>query len=236
MIYYAEKTSASGGKEIHFAGSQLDWSYDQYNGWHSDPWNGEVIIDEPFSIEGGEGEMLFLGASNKTIEHLDWIDTSQATNFRSMFFGCWLLQSIDLSSWDISNVTDMFQCFSNCSDLRSVNLVGWNVSNCDNMSSMFSDCWYLTTVLVARDTDWREEAPDWVDSSDMFYNCRVLPGYNEYADNDISLANNRGGYFGVGVKLYDFDLYEKESNAWVRKKIFLKDSGSWAEYKVRNYD
>ncbi|EME8125041.1 BspA family leucine-rich repeat surface protein, partial [Enterococcus faecium] len=49
------------------------------------------------------------------ITGLENLDTSQVTNMNYMFYNCWSLQSLDLSSFDTSQVTDMSYMFSSCS-------------------------------------------------------------------------------------------------------------------------
>ena len=58
----------------------------------------------------------------------------------SMFWGCFSLNSINLSSFNTSNVTNMSFMFYNCSSLNSINLSSFNISNDTYMSCMFYKC------------------------------------------------------------------------------------------------
>ena len=83
----------------YFSGTQLDSyiPFDPYN--YPNPTAGQkIIIENHITLEGQEGIALFKGCSNQTIEHLDWIDTSQATDFDEMFSDCNNLRSVDLST------------------------------------------------------------------------------------------------------------------------------------------
>ena len=83
---------------------------------------------------------LFVNAQNLKNVDLSQFDTSEATNFQSMFSGCSLLTNIDLTNFDTSNVTNMSAMFSGCSLLTNLDLSNFDTSNVTNMSAMFSGC------------------------------------------------------------------------------------------------
>ena len=57
-----------------------------------------------------------------------------------MFYGCYSLESINLSSFNTNNVTNMICMFSGCSSLKSIDLSLFNTKNVTNMNYMFKGC------------------------------------------------------------------------------------------------
>ena len=66
--------------------------------------------------------------------NLNFIDVSQVTNMRLLFFGSDF--SGNISQWDVSNVTNMSQMFEMSKFNGDISL--WNVSNVTDMSRMFA--------------------------------------------------------------------------------------------------
>ena len=84
----------------YFSGTQTDYSYIPFDPYaYPNPTADQlIIIENHITLEGQEGIDLFASCRNETIEHLDWIDTSQATDFMGMFSDCNRLKSVDLST------------------------------------------------------------------------------------------------------------------------------------------
>ncbi len=119
------------------------------------------------------------------------------------------LSDIDgLTYLNTSNVTDMESMFQGCSMLNSLDLSGFDTKNVTNMSYMFDDCSNLEVVYVG--DNWNTASV--TSSKDMFYGCEVLYGQNgteclpgkltaEYAHIDDGVSNP--GYFtGVNQNAY----------------------------------
>ena len=85
----------------------------------------------------------------KTIEGLQFLNTSQVEDMSEMFLGCHALTSLDLSGFDTSQVKDMNNMFGACHELTSLNLSGFDTSKVTNMSSMFWECGSLTTLNLS---------------------------------------------------------------------------------------
>ena len=73
-------------------------------------------------------------------------NTSNVTDMGEMFFGCRSLQSLDVSSFNTANVTNMHAMFASCSGLETLDLSNFNTSNVTTMESMFDRCTALTTL------------------------------------------------------------------------------------------
>ena len=83
------------------------------------------------------------------------LDTSDCTDFSSMFYGCKSLQNIkELQNWNVSNCTDFSYMFAYCESLQNINeLETWNVSNGINFSCMFEFCTLLNEIYLSNTLD-----------------------------------------------------------------------------------
>jgi len=67
-------------------------------------------------------------------------DSSSITKLNSLFYGCTLLESVDLSNIDSSSVIDMSSMFYGCSSLESITLSNFVTEKVKDMSNMFNEC------------------------------------------------------------------------------------------------
>jgi len=65
--------------------------------------------------------------------NLNWIDTSEVTNFENLFN--MTLFHGDISEWDTHNVKNMYSCFAYSQFNGDISR--WDVSNVENMNWMF---------------------------------------------------------------------------------------------------
>ena len=85
----------------------------------------------------------------KTIEGLQFLNTSQVEDMSEMFLDCHALTSLDLSGFDTSQVKDMSNMFGACHELSSLNLSGFDTSQVKEMSNMFGACYELTALNLS---------------------------------------------------------------------------------------
>ena len=105
----------------------------------------------------------------KEITDLEYLNTSNVTDMRSMFYGCMNLASLDVSNFDTSNVTNMSDMFTGCSSLINIDLNSFNTSNVTDMGSMFDSCsGFISLNLSNFDTS------NVTDMSGMFGSCSSL--------------------------------------------------------------
>lgn len=105
-----------------------------------------------------------------TIEHLDYLNTSEVDDMRSMFSSCTSLETLDLSSFNTEKVTNMVTMFENSKHLRSLKLPkGFIGSSVTDLRSMFKDCTSLTELDLSG-----SNAENVKDMGEMFYGCRAL--------------------------------------------------------------
>ncbi|WP_317391981.1 BspA family leucine-rich repeat surface protein, partial [Slackia piriformis] len=110
--------------------------------WYSDvDLVHKIVIADPVTLLGNQEWFSkgFFADFNElvSIEGLEKVDVSSATDMSGMFSGCSSLESLDLSGWDTSSATDMSGMFSGCSSLSSLDLSSFDTSCVTDMSSMF---------------------------------------------------------------------------------------------------
>ncbi len=171
------------------------------------PSDGTMIIPETdlsalFSDDGNGEEWKYYDLL-KNIKGLAYINTSTVKDMSSMFWGCSVLESLDVSSFDTSKVTNMscmfFSCeklanidvsnfntssveatmnmFKRCYSLKELELLSWNVSNVRDMYGLFSYCSSLEKLDLSNwDTSNVTATSNWGSdgSADMFVNCDKL--------------------------------------------------------------
>ena len=109
-----------------------------------------LYIGAEGGIDGVEScKKLFAGYEN--LRRIDFGQNFHTANVRDMsfmFFDCFSLSSLDLSSFDTSGVQDMCCMFCGCSALTALDLCSFNTANVKNMSNMFCGCSDLTTLKI----------------------------------------------------------------------------------------
>ena len=79
----------------------------------------------------------------------EYLNTSEVTDFSSMFYFCENLKELDLSAFNTANATDMSGMFSCCEKLKSLDLSSFDTKKVTSMASMFSSCTSLKTIFVS---------------------------------------------------------------------------------------
>ena len=135
-----------------------------------------------------------------TIRGLENINLTNITDLSGLFYQCWALTSVDLSSLDTSNVTDMSDLFLECRSLTNISLNGLDTSNVTNMSGMFRDCFSLTGINVS-DFD----TSNVTEMSDMFHGCDNLTSL-DLSGFDTSKVTDMSGMFSTCSNLTSIDF------------------------------
>ncbi len=169
-------------------------------GWRSIGSNGtitKVVFDPSFANARPTTTCgwFYYMTGLTSITGISYLNTSQVTNMKTMFFCCTALTSLDVShfntakvttmesmfrscssitSLDVSNfntakVTDMAHMFDGCSSLTTLDVSSFNTANVINMTSMFNGCNRLTSLDVSN-----FNTANVTDMSSMFYGCRKL--------------------------------------------------------------
>ena len=143
-------------------------------GWYSDgtsPNVTKVVFNSSFvNTRPTNTFHWFYAMTNlQSITGMSYLNTSEVTNMGFMFYNCYNLPSVDVSSFNTSKVTNMQSMFSGCSQLTNLDVSGFNTSNVTNMQDMFDYCLRLTSLdLCSFNTS------NVTDMRYMFYKCTNL--------------------------------------------------------------
>lgn len=122
-----------------------------------------------------------------TIEHLDYLNTSEVEYMNSMFTKCTSLETLDLSSFNTEKVTDMQTMFEGSTNLRTINLPkGFIGSNVTDLNGMFSGCVSLTELDLSGSNAEKVKK-----MGSMFYGCVALSNLNLSGFKTASLTEMR---------------------------------------------
>lgn len=135
-----------------------------------------VVFDESFKDARPTSceSWFWLFEALTTIEHLDYLNTSEVDDMRSMFSNCTSLETLDLSSFNTEKVTSMITMFENSKNLRSLKLPkGFIGSSVTDLNAMFRGCASLTELDLSG-----SNAEKVKNMGSMFYGCVALSNLN----------------------------------------------------------
>ena len=141
----------------------------------SPSWNGAEVEQVVFDSSFSEARPIstynwFYGMTKlKKITGLSYLNTSDVTKMRGMFYDCNNLENIDASHFDTSKVTDMSNMFRGCGKVKALDLSNFNTSRVTKMYCMFYECINLESLDVSKFNTSNVD-----DMSYMFKNCRKL--------------------------------------------------------------
>lgn len=131
-----------------------------------------VVFDESFKDARPTdcGGWFWSFEALTTIEHLDYLNTSEVDDMRLMFSSCTSLETLDLSSFNTEKVTTMATMFEKSKNLRSIKLPkGFIGSSVTNLNATFRGCESLTELDLSGSNTENVK-----DMNEMFYDCKVL--------------------------------------------------------------
>ena len=191
----------------------------------------EIHTAAPKFVFNEDSSSMF--ATLMTITAIDFgddIDTSNVTNMSFMFTGCFVLTSLDLSSFDTSSVTDMSYMFSPCLQLTSLDLSSFDTSNVTNMSTMFSICPKLTSLDLSNfDTS---------QVTNMFYmfsGCSALTSL-DLSSFDTSNVTNMNNMFSACSSLTSLDLSSFDTSEVTDMSYMFSPCPKLTSLDLSNFD
>lgn len=165
-VYYGTNYKESDNQISPLSGDPL---------WHTPAERREiktVVFDESFKdVRPKDCKTWFwLFEALTTIEHLDYLNTSEVDDMQSMFSDCTSLETLDLSSFNTEKVTNMATMFENSKHLRSLKLPkGFIGSSVTNLNATFKGCESLTELDLSGSNSENVK-----DLKEMFYGCKAL--------------------------------------------------------------
>ena len=131
-----------------------------------------VVFDESFKdARPTSCEQWFLCFTGlTTIDHLDYLNTSEVKYMNLMFSQCTSLETLDLSSFNTEKVKNMYAMFDGATNLRSIKLPkGFIGSSVTNLKATFRGCESLTELDLSG-----SNAEKVTNISEMFDGCSAL--------------------------------------------------------------
>jgi surface protein len=187
-------------------------------------YDGLNSVEVNVNVEGSGGKyapefISFYRYKGSTLENATKnIDTSNITDMSSMFYYCYNLESLDLSSWNTSNVTTVSQAFYNCSKLANLDLSSFDTSGNTNMYETFRDCIKLESLDLS---SW--DTSNVTNMTYAFHNCEKLK-YLDMRKADFSKVTANGSQNVFNSVPADCEIIVKDDTAreWVlaRKSSF----------------
>lgn len=123
-----------------------------------------------------------------TIEHLDYLNTSEVDDMRLMFSSCTSLETLDLSSFNTEKVKYMYAMFDGATKLRSIKLPkGFIGSSVTDLNATFNNCTSLTELDLSS-----SNAEKVTDMSKMFNGCSALSKlvFTDFKTEQVSTMEN----------------------------------------------
>lgn len=172
----------------------------------------KVVFDKSFSDyrPTSTAYWFYIFAELTSIEGITNLNTSQVTNMAEMFRYCYVLPSLDLSTFDTHLVSDMSCMFCYCFKLSSINISSFNTSKVTTMSHMFHCCPISSIDVSKFDTQ------NVTDMSIMFAQCQHLKTL-DLKNFNTSKVTDMTWMFVEDPMLTTINVTDKWSTASVRR-------------------
>ena len=172
----------------------------------------------------------------KEIQHLDYLNTSEAISMASTFYGCGALETLDVSHFNTENVVSMHTMFLGCSSLKSLDVSHFNTEKVKKMVSMFDGCEKIQTLDLSNFNTPLLEG----DLFAMFRDCKELISLTLGRKFDVSRVTEMRNMFAGCEKLTSLDLtYFNPASAEALENMFsgctnlttIYCNGDWSEHE-----
>lgn len=113
--------------------------------------------------------------TEKDIEEINKLDTSEVTSMKAMFYACSILKNIVLTNFNTSKVKNMYDMFRNCTKVENIDLSSFNTSNVTEMDNMFNSCAILANLDLSG-----FDMSEVIRTYHIFYNCKNLTNLKSF--------------------------------------------------------
>ena len=142
----------AGAYDLNEGDNTPEWRREQFDDkYGSKIYIRKVVFDASFANARPTScyKWFDMCTSLTEIEGIENLNTEEVTNMGSMFSGCYVLTSLDVSNFDTQNVEDMSDMFVSCMDLKSLNVSNFDTQKVKDMNDMFYNCNSLTSLDVS---------------------------------------------------------------------------------------
>ena len=181
---------------------------------------------------GVYGGMFYQCLSITNITFGENFKTDKVTNMWTMFDGCKLLVSLDVSNFNTENVSNMAYMFNNCSALTTLDLSSFNTSKVNNMNNMFCNCKALVNLTFGENFITSKVTNMWR----MFGGCSKLTKLDLHTFTGEKVSNIKE-MFGQCAALKKINLSNFNLNDGVdMSNMFFHYSSFIEELDIRSMD
>lgn len=113
--------------------------------------------------------------TEKDIEEINKLDTSEVTSMKAMFYACSILKNIVLTNFNTSKVKNMYDMFHNCTKVENIDLSSFNTSNVTEIDNMFNSCVILANLDLSG-----FDMSKVIRIYHIFYNCKNLTNLKSF--------------------------------------------------------
>ena len=164
------------------------------------------------------------------VQGTNYLDTSETTDMRLMFYWCRNLSTLDVSGFKTGKVTDMQYMFQQCQNLKPLDVSGFDTGNVTDMGSMFWNCSRLTTLDVSGFDTGKV-----TDMGDMFKGCSGLTTL-DISGFDTKNVGNMGGMFSGCSSLTALDVSGFDTKKVTDMGSMFYDCSSLTTLDVSGFD
>ena len=147
-----------------------------------------VTKDADYMFSDYDQAAIDFFTSLKTINGMNLLETSQATDIHGMFYGCTSLESVDVSSFDTSNVTLMNGMFYDCRVLNSIDLSNFDTSKVEDMHEFCYHADVANPIILGS----RFTCENVVNMEGMFKHCHEVKSIDLSMFNTSNVENMNG--------------------------------------------
>lgn len=174
---------------------------------------------------------------NNLTGYENW-DTSNVTDFQSLFYYQSKLTSLDLSNWNLENATNLGWMFYNCTSLSELKMPSPCSSKCTNLKSIFCGCYNLQDLSIVENWD----ISNVTNLAYTFAACNALTSL-DLSKWDTSNVTNMSGLFGYVSSIKNNYMQLKEIRGlenWNTSKVTnmkgMFDACLCSTYNIANWD
>ena len=105
-----------------------------------------TFVSEEVIYANESAKLLFRNLNNVKEFKFYNFSTFKVKEFNYMFYACFLVTDLDISSFDTSYATYINGMFCECRNLQTIDLKNFDTSKVINMRDMFGDCYSLSNI------------------------------------------------------------------------------------------
>ena len=167
----------------------------------------------------------------RSIENLEYLNTSEVTDMSYMFRDCSSLSYLDLDTFDTGKVTDMRSMFAGCTGLESLGTGGFDTHNVTDMSSMFACCRSIMGSMGVSGFD----TSNVTDMGYMFLECSYVIEI-DVSGFDTHNVTNMAGMFSDCTYLESLDVSNFDTRNVKSMEYMFSGCESLQSLDVSNFD